>query len=127
MLETARGTIDIKRSMWNDSVLLEFKSRYEDEDVYLVSLDERNLDRMIKQLTQKREEIEQWKRRRSDLVRTVNFHKLYRELHEKYFPYPYDPAPASIFGDGLNGGDITEEVFYAAMKYYGKLWDYAGD
>lgn len=58
---------------------------------------------------------------------TKDFEKMYLEMHDRYNPYPYQESRATIFGKALTAGEIDEEIFNQAHKYFGTLWRYCGD
>lgn len=68
-----------------------------------------------------------WKEKVEKAVNRKDFAECRRLFDRKYNPYPYEPSPASTFGDALNDGMITTEFYNLASEHYGRLWCYAGD
>lgn len=55
------------------------------------------------------------------------FGMMYSIFEKKYNPYPVQMARSEAFGNALNDGLISEELYHEARKYYGSLWNYVGD
>lgn len=109
------------------STRLEFISDFEEDSTYLVTLDQKNLERMIHILTDINDRFKKRKERRSELMRTTNFTKIYSDMEQKYHPYPTQMARNDAFGHALADGIIDKETYFAAREYYGNLWSYVGD
>lgn len=56
----------------------------------------------------------------------IDIPKLYNEL-ENQDPEGGYCSRATIFGNALRNGKISEEVYKKAREYYGRLWNYTGD
>lgn len=56
-----------------------------------------------------------------------------KEIEELYYklesecPYGGCVSRATIFMEALNKGEITNDIYYQAKKFYGTLWNYVGD
>ena len=48
-------------------------------------------------------------------------------LEEKYPIEANYGSRASLWGEGLRHGDVSEELYKRAREYYGRLWTYVGD
>jgi len=62
-----------------------------------------------------------------EAVKNKNFPEMYRLFERKYNTYPVQMARSEAFGNALNEGYITDELYHEARKYYGNLWNYVGD
>ena len=106
--------------------------RIEDKDsvtgiLNLCWLNENELGKLIRYLTKAKEDIENRRTWLEDISRTTDFSRLYREFDHKFNKCPIDMTPSSAFGCALSAGLIDEDVYDAAEKHYGRLWNYAGD
>ena len=86
--------------------------------------------RLAEEAARKREErLEngEWLEDVEKAKKDKNFSKLEDLFDEKYNPYPYHPAPATVYGEAIGDGVIDEKLYNAAAKYFGRLWTYSGD
>lgn len=127
MIESMFGSLDIKEDLMDYTVDLRFNSQFQDEDLYLATLDERNLDRMIFSLTRIKEQFKKIKEWRKEIITKINLTKIYNDMKMKYHPYPTQMSRADAFGHALEDGIIDSGVYSAIREYYGNLWNYVGD
>lgn len=127
MLESVFGRIDMDVDTIGYTVSLRFISEFNDDPMYLTSLDERNLNHMIYNLQKIKDNFKKVKERRKEIMEHTDFRKIYSEMDRKYNPYPVQMTDADAFGHALAEGLIDEETYYAAREWSGKLWNYTGD
>lgn len=69
----------------------------------------------------------EYKRKVKKAVEQKNWSALEELFDRKYANGPYNPSPASVFGEAHNHGDISSDIYEMAAEHYGKLWMYSGD
>lgn len=82
-------------------------------------------ERLRKEAEEKKEAT--WKRKVKKAIEQKNFNTLEDLFDEKYAGGPWHPSPASVFGDAVHDGVISEEIYHMAAEHFGRLWDYSGD
>ena len=130
MIETEFKNISVVTSgiLTDDEVCL----RIEDNDsctgiLNLCWLNETETVKLITYLQNAKKRLEEKKLRLKELIEKTNFSSLYNEFEQKYNPYPVQMGRYEAFGKALADGLIDEDTYYAAQKYYGRLWNYVGD
>ena len=106
--------------------------RIEDKDsvtgiLNLCWFDEKELGKLIVYLTEAKVKLENRRTRIDKIISNTNFIMLCKEFDEEFNEYPVEMTPSSAFGCALAAGKIDEDTYDAARKYYGRLWNYAGD
>ena len=76
---------------------------------------------------QKEKAEAEWRRKVKKAVEQRNWSRLEDLFDEKYSPYPYHPAPSSVFGQARAEGVISDEIYDMAEEHFGRLWNYSGD
>ena len=127
MIESVFGKIDISEDDVGYTVDLRFNSQFSDDPTYLTTLDERNLDRMIYQLSRIKDSFKRIKERRKQIIYNTDINRIYNDMDQKYNKYPIMMSNADAFGHALADGIIDEETYNAIREYCGKLWNYVGD
>lgn len=130
MIETEYKTIMVgtEKYITSDKVYL----RIEDKDsatgiLNLCWLDANQVVKLINHLTKAKQILDERKTRLDELIRNTNFSSLYNEFEQRFNKYPVQMARHEAFGKALYAGLIDEDTYYAAAKYYGRLWNYTGD
>lgn len=98
-----------------------------DQAIMDLGIDEDEVEEDSETEVKTKEKWENWKEEVQKAVEQKNWYKMENLFHQKYFPYPADTSAASLFGDALSDGVITEELYEEAEKHYGRLWNYVGD
>ena len=130
MIETKYKTlmVGVGKNITDNEVYL----RIEDKDsctgiLNLCWLDPIQLGKMITELTRMKQILDERKTRLDELISKTNFSLLYRDFEQRFNKYPVQMACYEAFGKALSAGLIDEDTYYAAEKYYGRLWNYTGD
>lgn len=126
MLETEFGKIMIK-DFGDEYTRVEFMSDFSDDDTYLCTLGRKQLNDLIQALNRQKDLIDKRIEKINRLMETTNFSKIYNDMDEKYNKYPVMMTYGTAFGYALSDGIIDQDIYDAAYKYYGKLWNYVGD
>ena len=125
MINSEFGKIEVRTFEKFSEAQIRFISDFDDS--YLCSIDEKNLKQLIDDLQRTQRKIEEWKKKRDDIIRKTNFGGLYDKFDKLYNPYPTQMSRCSAFAQALENGLIEQDVFDAARVYYGTLWNYVGD
>ena len=128
MIRQRNKIITVRTDDWGDELCL----RIDDSDsisgiITLCWLNEKNAEKLIQELQEARKRMTERRTRINELMRTTNFTELYDKFEKKYNPYPVQMSRAEAFGKALSDGLIDKDTYYAAFKYYKKLWYYVGD
>lgn len=117
----------------DNSIELKLAQERKEEEARQKELEEKMKDpewvaeqeRLRKEQEEKKEA--DWRRKVKKSVEQKNFRKLEDLFDEKYAGGPWHPSPASVFGDAVHDGVISDEIYHMAAEYFGRLWDYSGD
>lgn len=126
MVESMFGKITVKEC-GDYEAQIKFESVFEEDPLYLATVDERGLNRLIFELTQVKNNFKKLRERRKEIMMKTDFATIYNDMERKYHPYPTEMACSDAFGHALEDGIIDKETYNAAREYYGKLWNYVGD
>lgn len=128
MIETRWETIEVIPDNLGEELCL----RIQDTDsvtgiLNLCWLDERNTERLIRELTKAKERLKERREKIDEIIRTKDLSKMYCEFEDRYNHYPVQMSRAEAFGKALAEGLIDEDTYQAAYKHYKRLWNYVGD
>ena len=130
MIETEFKTISVVtgRNIIDNEICL----RIEDNDSFtgilnLCWLNEQETGRLITYLQEAKRKLEKKRLRLDELIAKTNFSALYNEFEKLYNRYPVQMSDCEAFGHALHDGLIDDDVYFAAQKYYGRMWNYVGD
>lgn len=133
MIETEFKTIRVQTSdkLIDDEVRISIEDNdpygFGDARLNLCWLNEKEVGRLITYLQEAKKRLEAKRLKMEKIIDETNFSSLYNEFERKFNPYPVQMARYEAFGKALSEGLIDEDTYYAAEKYYGRLWNYVGD
>lgn len=133
MIETEFKTIRVQTSdkLIDDEVRISIEDNdpygFGDARLNLCWLKEKEVGRLITYLQEAKKRLEAKRLKMEKIINEINFSSLYNEFERKFNPYPVQMARYEAFGKALSEGLIDEDTYYAAERYYGRLWNYVGD
>ena len=125
MIKTEYGIIEIKKC-GDDEIRMSFSDKY-DADTCLCYLKTKQMNNLIEALLNIQKGIEEETKRLKEIAKNTNFDAIYDAMDKKYNPYPICITYERAFMYALEDGIIDKDVYDAARKHYGSIWDYVGD
>jgi len=116
------------KKITDDEVYLRIEDQYSITGVLnLCWLNEEETEKLIGYLQESKRRLEEKRIKLKEIISTTDFSKMYIEFESKYNKYPVTMAPYEAFGCAHKDNLIDDDTYYAASKYYGKMWNYVGD
>ena len=128
MIKQKDTILTVHKDNYDDRICL----RIEDDEqvggtLNVIWMTEKETEKLIGELQKKVEELKRKRQRFDEIIRTTNFNSLYSEFERRYNKYPVQMSCCEAFGRAYNDGLIDKDTYYAAQKFYNRLWNYVGD